>query len=134
MSDRVCGDRYAASGRCAVRLTASPSTARSLTNNPAPGGLSGDLLTLTASVDPADLRADARIVATVGLVGGGTQRLVLSAFPRDRFDRGGYLDGETSITLAGTPEYLQVRVQIGKGRGKLLVDGVSLTRSEPAGG
>jgi hypothetical protein len=121
-------------GRCAVRLTASDSTARSLTSTPDPVGRAGDVLTLRAAVNPDDLRADARVVATVRLVGGGTQKLTLTGFPRDRAGRAGYLSRETSITLAGTVESLQVKALVGRGRGKLLLDAVSLRHQEGAGG
>jgi len=40
----------------------------------------------------------------------------------------------TSVTLAGRPEYLQVTAQMGKCRGSVLLDDVSLVLSAAAGG
>ncbi|GAA4374749.1 M64 family metallopeptidase [Nocardioides caricicola] len=133
-SARVCRPALARSGECAVRLAASRTTARRLTSRPGPAGVAGDRLTLRAAVDPVDLRADARVVALVTLADGTTQRLTLSGFPRDRDDRRGYLPRETSITLSGQVTNLQVRVQMGRGRGTALVDAVSLLLREGAGG
>lgn len=133
-SDRVCAADVARSGQCAVHLHASRTTGRSLTSTPAADGVAGDRLTLRAAFDPDDLRVDARVVATVRLVGGGTQRLVLKGIPQDRSNRRGYLSRETSVTLSGTVENLQVRVQIGRGRGNLLVDAVSLRLRGGVGG
>lgn len=133
-SVRLCQGTVARSGQCAVRLTAARSTARSLTSTPGAAGAAGDELTLRAAVDPRDLRADARIVATVRIADGTTQRLTLSGFPRDRSNRRGYLTRETSVTLGGDVTNLQVRVQIGRGRGTVLVDAVSLLLGEGAGG
>lgn len=132
-SDRVCGARLARSGLCAVRLNAARSAGRSLTSAPAAEGVAGDRLVLRAAFDPDDLRADARVVATVRLAGGGTQRLTLKGIPQDRAGRGGYLSRETSITLSGDVANVQVRVQVGRGRGKLLVDAVSLRLREGVG-
>ena len=133
-SDRVCGTGTAKSGRCAVRLNAARSTARSLTSTPAADGTTGDRLTLRAAFDPADLRADARVVATIRLSGGGTQRLTLKGIPRDRSGRAGYLTRETSVTLAGSVTKLQVRALVGRGDGRLMVDAVSLRLREGVGG
>ena len=133
-SDRVCRADVAQSGQCAVRLTASRTTAHSLTSTPAPAGVAGDRITLRAAVDPADLRAKASIVATVRLAGGSTQRLTLAGFPRDEKDRRGYPTRATSITLTGAVTDLRVKVQLGRGRGKVLVDAVSLLLREGAAG
>ncbi|WP_243061215.1 M64 family metallopeptidase [Nocardioides sp. SR21] len=133
-SDRLCRADVARSGQCAVRLSASRSTARRLTSAPDATAATGDELTLRAAVDPDDLRADARVIAVVELAGGTTQRLTLAGFPQDRKDRRGYLTRETSITLAGDVTNLQVRVQIARGRGTVLVDAVSLLLRKGAGG
>lgn len=114
-------------GRCALALTATRKP-RSLTARvgAVADSAAGDELELSALFDPANLQARGTITATVVLADGSRHRLGLRTFPRDPGDTSTYLNRRDALVLTAPVASATVRVTLGRGSGRVLVDGVGL--------